>query len=115
MDRVKLRLDHSELDELHGFVQWYVQHHQPARLRLQLQSMSVPERTTAKMVAMLNTRLLLRLATLSIRMKVEHVLNIPAEEGLALLYAWTTTPTQQRPAKWLLAQHLIGGIDKQMA
>lgn len=115
MDRVKVRLDHQELSELLSFVQWFVDMHQPGQLRMKYMEMSAPEKATSKMVSLLCNRLLLRLATLSIRMKSEHLLNIPGEEGLALLYAWTTTPTKARPQRWPLAQHLIGTIDQQTA
>lgn len=115
MDRVKTRLDMPQLEELLGFVQWYVGQHQPGKLRMQYMGKPAHEKAVALVMVMLNSRLLVRLSTLSIRMRSEHVLNIPAEEGIALLYAWTTTPTSSMPKKWLLTRHIVGTIDQKMS
>lgn len=113
MDKLKLKMSVSELDELHQFTELVSASTTPAVFRAA--DMGAEQYSGACAMAMLVNRLHARVRMAVWKNGQEVKMTIPAEEGHALVYAWLRGPRLDPYVKYMHLRNLVGRVQKELS
>lgn len=112
MDRLRIKLTSQELHEMNEYLGLCSDITQAA---LRIRKPHAMEYAGACAIALLLSRLHVRTSVMSIRTKGEVRLNVPAEEGHALVYMWLRTPKTEAVTGYMHLRNIVGRIQQALA
>jgi hypothetical protein len=112
MDRLRIKLTSQELHEMNEFL-GLCSGITPAALRSREPQADAYAGACA--IALLLSRLHVRTSVMSIRSKGEVRLNVPAEEGHALVYMWLRAPQTEVGTYYMHLRNIVGRIQQALA
>lgn len=112
MDKVRVKMSVTELDELHQFTELVSASTTPAAFRAA--QMGAEKYAGACAMALLVNRLHARVRMLVLKRGAQVKMTFPAEEGHALVYAWLSWPSQD-PTEYMQLRNLVGRVQQALA